>query len=756
MNCTNCGAEIKDGLKFCTNCGANLSQQVVQSEPAQAQTPTASMDVPATPEGAVPLQKRNTQRTIAIACGLLILLVVVFVGGLFLWKALTPKELLLDADTIKDEALLNTLTVKYDKDGDGKLSEEELGEVQTLELDSGNDYSYLYLFRNLTSVNVKNSDVTSLDLSKNDNLKNADFRDAPNIADIKLPNMPSYDDVKLPNNDDVNVTFPENSEYEVKYVPRKVEESYIFSGRESKTAYEQSVENAFKVNDLHVTRDSVSTTYNFVYDSDGRIKQTNSQYGSLKSTQNLTYDDNNRLVNEKFSAASGSSPYNGDYAIEYNDRNFVANVRGETVSYEGSQIEVKGTDGNVSYRWKLDNERIVSYVEHVGTNSYYMSHGYDLNKNSACDAESIECYLVKSSPTTPDGERLDSQEAPSSMSATVAYTYESNRLAKATFDNGFEQNYIYDSKGNLVSITSTGSPVLNYAQITATCSVEYSAVIAKKDQTPLTFIVLPGVSKRGIVNLSTDTRQIAVSSGWETADFAGKFWWDEENIINNQVEAAKAREALGNTDDTAELATANNDALNNEAKEAYKAKIAEYAQYQGGNVKTQWQGKFTEVNNLLLMYESDIYYTLYDLNNDGVDELLIKFKDSYSADNRIVDAFAYDNGEVKRLFASGERWSYELCKNGCLSYTSSSGAYSHTYGIYNYEGDFDFSYVTNYYTGAKMKIIREAGNESGNAYYVGEDGVRHECTKEEMNAETQKWPKMEAETINWTPITQNL
>lgn len=38
------------------------------------------------------------------------------------------------------------------------------------------------------------------------------------------------------------------------------------------------------------------------------------------------------------------------------------------------------------------------------------------------------------------------------------------------------------------------------------------------------------------------------------------------------------------------------------------------------------------------MYESDIYYTLYDLNNDGADELLIKFKDSYSDDNRIVDA----------------------------------------------------------------------------------------------------------------------
>ena len=279
----------------------------------------------------------------------------------------------------------------------------------------------------------------------------------------------------------------------------------------------------------------------------------------------------------------------------------------------------------------------------------------------------------------------------------------------------------------------------------------------------MSFISLPGTGRTKLVNTSTKTRDIEIGSNglsdwWDffTQDFTGKFWWDEENIINNQVEAAKAREALGNTDDTAELATANNDALNNEAKEAYKAKIAEYAQYQGGNAKAKWEGKFTEVNNLLLMYSSDIYYTLYDLNNDGVDELLIKFKNSYSDDNRIDDAFAYDNGEVKRLFASGERWSYELCKNGCLSYTSSSGAYSHTYGIYNYEGDFDFSYVTNYYTGAKMKIIREAGNESGNAYYVGEDGVRHECTKEEMNAETQKWPKMEAETINWTPITQNL
>ncbi len=528
MNCTNCGAEIKDGVKFCTNCGANLSQQTAQSEPEQEQTPTESMDVPATPEGAVPLQKRNTQRTIAIACGVLILLVVVFVGGLFLWKSLTPKELLLDADTIKDEAILNTLTVKYDKDGDGKLSEEELDEVQTLELDSGDDYSFLPFFKNLSSITVKSSDVTSLDLSENSNLKSADFSNASNITDIKLPDMITYDEVKLPDNENLKVSLPENSEYEVKYVPKKVEETT----KNATIVTEQTIENAFKVTDLKVSRDGDTTTYNFIYDSTGRVSKTKSSYNSSNSTQTLTYDERNRLTNEKFNAGTYSY-YNGNYPIEYKGENTVTKVKNETVEYADGKIEEKGSSDHIISRWKTDGAKTTSYVTHVGNNSYYQQHDYSIGENSKCMQETIYTYLVTGH--TPDSDRIDQTSI-----VKITYAYDGDRLASASFDCGFVQNYEYDARGNLVKITSTGADTLNlnYTTASVTCSVKYAMVFGKKSQTPLSFIVLPGVNKRGLVNLGVDTRQIAVSNGFASNEFVGKFWWDEENIINNQVEAS--------------------------------------------------------------------------------------------------------------------------------------------------------------------------------------------------------------------------
>ena len=60
---------------------------------------------------------------------------------------------------------------------------------------------------------------------------------------------------------------------------------------------------------------------------------------------------------------------------------------------------------------------------------------------------------------------------------------------------------------------------------------------------------MPSIDKKGLFNYSLSVRGITLSGVNSysidafTQDFTGKFWWDEENIINNQVEAAKRNTA---------------------------------------------------------------------------------------------------------------------------------------------------------------------------------------------------------------------
>ena len=350
-------------------------------------------------------------------------------------------------------------------------------------------------------------------------------------------------------------------------------------------------------------------------------------------------------------------------------------------------------------------------------------------------------------------------------SEQVDFAYKDNKMVSATYESDFVQNFVYDENGNLKSVNSSGSPKLQLYDITTDCKVEYATVIGKKDSEALNFITLPGESKKGLFNVGASTRAITlinIESGQTpfTQDFAGKLWWDEENIINNQVEVAKAKSKMSDSNSAKKTSSNKNESLNNEAKEAYKQKISEYAQFNKDDIKSyDWQ---TAGVNVLLLNQGDceLHYAFYDLNDDGVDELLIRIKSVYfKEDTGIGDAFSYIDGKVKRLFMSGERWRYILNKGGYLLYSGSGGYDTHADAIYKFEGEFKFENSNNSDPDADMKVIRECHtelyNSTGVAYYIREDGVKHSCTKEELDAEKQSWPAMEPETIDWIPISQS-
>ncbi len=769
MDCLACGAKLEENAKFCTNCGVKVLQEEAQDQLDSSCVLVDTDQVSsASSASAMPARKKSAKRTAILVCALILALVVVIVACLLLWQAFAPKELPLDENTIKDETLRNSLVMEYDNDNDNKLSEEELGNVQSLDIDSGDDLAFINMFWNLRILNVRSSDITTLDLSQNSNLRKADLSEAPNIADLKLPDLPTYDDIKLPDNDNLSVTLPGNSEYEVKYVPKKVEETT----NSQHVVTEQAIEDANKVTQLKVTSTSAinnytsSTLYDFTYDEKGRIDQTNSSFGTVSVTQNLTYDGENRLKNEQFNGPTYGTLgyYNGNHFIEYTDENIVTKAGDKTLSYSADMIEEKGSGESVISRWKIEGDKTTSFIKHVGNNAYYLKRDYQFNADSLCSQETVESYCVQGD--GPDSTRVSTDESSQIMNGYITYSYDGSNLVKAVFDSGFEQNYEYDTHGNLCKISSTGVQNLKYLPVATSCSVEYAAVIAKKDQTPLSFIVLPGLDKKGLVNHATDTRQIAITSGFTTADFSGKFWWDDENIISNQVEAANAKNESNSSETITKSAVQSaidSETLNNQAKELYKAKIAEYAKFQGSSRSAE--SSDMDINSTAFLdFGTNIFYSLQDLNNDGVQELLIKCNSETYENDFIADAYTYQDGNLERILCSWARVNYTLCQDGYLRYYGSGGWNSWTREIAKFEGEFnlqgsgsgEFQYAEPRVI-LKLTCDGEASSENAGPYYcTREDGQKRQISEAEAQQVYQEIQNYQVEDVNWIPVTQGL
>lgn len=547
MKCANCGSELKVGARFCANCGTNVTMQTPQFTQFESQTPVAVATTEELSSGPV-LYKRNNQKTVAIACMIVIGIVVIALISLFIWKSSAPKELSLEADTIKDEALRNTLVVQYDKDGDGKLSEEELGEVQSLELDAGDEYDYIYMFWNLRSLTVKNSEIKSLDLSENSNLERADLREGESLVKVKLPSMKDYDNVVIPKNPDVDIDIPSNSEYEVKYVPKKVTESTINTsqyGNSSKTVtYTQDVQSATRVNSLIIQEQGMADqTFTYSYDNLGRVS-------SWGGTKDIIYDDNNQVKSE---SSQVNSPIYTTLNATYEDDRDVLNLSVPSLT-SGTSTELKQENGALSIvdsrtsnktgYWKFDGEKLSEATLHLGTNgACYTKWNYSWNGNRA---ESLKLTLLDNDYGSVSN--LTSIEAYNSMNVgateNISFEYDGNNLVKATYSSGFEQFFTYDSHGNVVSVTSTGTPAGLIMDFTTNCTIEYETVFVKKNSEALNFLTVPGQNDSGIFNNCSKVRGITLVGTVSlytafTQDFTGKFWWDEENVVNSQVEKAQ-------------------------------------------------------------------------------------------------------------------------------------------------------------------------------------------------------------------------
>lgn len=139
---------------------------------------------------------------------------------------------------------------------------------------------------------------------------------------------------------------------------------------------------------------------------------------------------------------------------------------------------------------------------------------------------------------------------------------------------------------------------------------------------------------------------------------------------------------------------------------------AELSQYYNGDTS-----KMPNVNpEVYLSGYSDakLYYTMQDLNSDGMNELIIaSLSDKYENGYEIYDMYQYKNGMIQRLCEEhiGYRIRYRLCENNIIRKTLSGGVYNISYQFYKMAND-----------GSSLYIVDQVQYEgtNGDSYYHGE------------------------------------
>ena len=815
MYCNYCGKELPDNAKFCGFCGKKLVDAEVEASgeevPSTTTVPAPEADAPAAVEAfaltsatdatappvtitapapsATPAPvtaPKNTKRVVAVVCAAVIVLAIAIVATIFLMQAIAPKELPLNPKTVKDEALLETLQNEYDKDANGTLSAEELAAVQTLDLggagantsdneNTADIYNFIYLFYNLRSINVKSPSVTTIDLSKNTNLREANFKNAQNIKEIKLPDIPYYDDIKLPDKEDLDIIFPSGSEYEVKYVPKKIEGTKTAYGKQESFTYEQDVESATKVNSVNQNKGQYFGPKKFNYDDSGKIAsyEEDTYMGSYKVV--LDYNDANQIVDETVSGGSLHSS-----VIEYNDAGNASRIWNDySFEYDSNKITLTSDlePEAVFGEWRFEGETPNKFCAPALSNGgIYVKHEYT-QSGGVIVADNIK--ILNSSPEgKPETVIHDFDQMPVLEEDSVTYEYENSKLKTLSYASGFVQSYEYDSRSNLVRVTSIGSATSHYVQYINNCNIQYACVICKKKSEPLSFLTLSGITSPNTANMQIVARNIGVArngaSNWPLMqDFKGKFWWDEDGVITNQLETTAAKKQAATKGEGAQnesgagnsaaQSNKNTEELSDEAKTAYNAILAEYAQCQGKKSDEIDIREFPDVNSVAILdFGSDVSYCLYDLNADGSQELIIRCTSDIYPNEHVADAYAYDEGQAKRILWSMARVRYTLCSEGYLRFYASGGANTFEDGIYKFAGKFDFSKSTNarYVDDPKtiMKIEMDGTSAQKAPYYfTDESGTKKQISDEEAK---QKFSEMDANypemNATWIPITQTL
>lgn len=124
----------------------------------------------------------------------------------------------------------------------------------------------------------------------------------------------------------------------------------------------------------------------------------------------------------------------------------------------------------------------------------------------------------------------------------------------------------------------------------------------------------------------------------------------------------------------------------------YQEGIETYAQYEDNEDLNEFENTSIVAHSVNMGYYEAISYTFYDLNEDGIDEMIMALRsDDYHS---IVDFYTLKNNEMIRLTSGkgtlemiGERVSAHILKDGKILTIGSSGAMDTYYSLYEMNED---------------------------------------------------------------------
>lgn len=171
-----------------------------------------------------------------------------------------------------------------------------------------------------------------------------------------------------------------------------------------------------------------------------------------------------------------------------------------------------------------------------------------------------------------------------------------------------------------------------------------------------------------------------------------------ENIKRSEVAAILTRMMDANARRSFTITIPEYRALYNTGYAPYDAKINEYYQAMNADENSFDRSDDSSINGLMVgyarSYEGKLYYSVYDINKNGVPELI------FSNGTHFIDVYSLNNGSLVKLFENcyfGERSRLHILADGTLLTEGSGGASTSSYETYKLGGNGSLESTGAYY-----------------------------------------------------------